>query len=206
MHAPVPLIAALDKALASWLQLDPDAPSKLAALDNKLVALELRGLNITVYFVANDGQLNLRSFADETPDTIISATPLALAELAVKQNADKALFGGHLTISGDTEAGQALQDILAGVDIDWEEQLSGLVGDVTAHQLGRGLRSLFHWGKTSKASLEADLSEFLLHEVSLLPQRVDVEQFLDDVDTLRADIERFTVRLDRFAQRQQQAD
>jgi len=206
MHAPVPLIAALDKALAVYLQRDPDSAQKLAVLDNKLIALELQGVNITIYFIANDGQLHLRSFADGDPDTTISATPLALAELALNQNADQALFGGHLTITGDTEAGQALQDILAGVDIDWEEQLSGLVGDVSAHQLGRGLRSLFHWGKTSKASIEADVSEFLLHEVSLLPQRIDVEQFLDDVDTLRADLERFSIRLDRFEKTRQQAD
>jgi len=206
MHAPVPLIAALDKALTAYLQHDPDSTQKLAVLENKLIALELRGINITIYFVADNGQLHLRSFADDSPDTTISATPLALAELAFKQNADQALFGGHMTITGDTDAGQALQDILAGVDIDWEEQLSGLVGDVTAHQLGRGLRNLFHWGKTSKASIEADVSELLLHEVNLLPQKRDVEQFLDDVDTLRADLERFSIRLDRFDKNRQQVD
>jgi len=198
MHVPVPVIIAIDKAINAYLQLGDNVSSKLAKLDDKLVAIELRGLNTNLYFIRDNDKLSVRSFADETPDAIISATPLMLAQMAVQKNADKALFAGQMKITGDLEAAQTLQDILSGADIDWEEHLSSLVGDVMAHQVSRGLRGLFNWTDNSQSSLQADLSEFLLHEAKLLPDRQDLNNFLDDVDTLRSDIERFSVRLDRY--------
>jgi len=198
MHVPVPLIIAIDKAVNAYLQLGDSVDTKLAQLDDKLVAIELRGLNMSLYFLRDNDRLSVRSFADETPDATISATPIALAQMAVQKNADKALFAGQMKISGDLEAAQALQDILSGADIDWEEHLSSIVGDVMAHQIGRGVRGLFNWANNSQSSLQADLSEYLLHEAKLLPDREDLNNFLNDVDTLRSDIERFSVRLDRF--------
>ncbi len=198
MHVPVPLIVAIDKAVNAYLQLGDSVDTKLAQLDDKLVAIELRGLNMSLYFLRDNDRLSVRSFADETPDATISATPIALAQMAVQKNADKALFAGQMKISGDLEAAQALQDILSAADIDWEEHLSSIVGDVMAHQIGRGVRGLFNWANNSQSSLQADLSEYLLHEAKLLPDREDLNNFLNDVDTLRSDIERFSVRLDRY--------
>ena len=85
--------------------------------------------------------------------------------------------------------------------IDWEELLSKVIGDVAAHQVGRSIRGLTHWGERASDSLQPDLAELLQHEMRVLPQRIDIEQFLDDVDTLRADFERFELRLSRFEQR-----
>jgi len=200
MHVPVPLIIAIDKAVNAYLQLGDNLATKLDLLGDKLVAIELRGLNMSLYFLRDNDRLSVRSFADETPDATISATPLALAQMAVQKNADKALFAGQMKISGDLEAAQALQDILSGADIDWEEHLSSFVGDAVAHQIGRGVRGLFNWASNSQSSLHADLSEYLLYEANLLPDQEDLNHFLDDVDTLRSDIERFSVRLDRYEQ------
>ena len=202
MHAPTPLVIALEKGLATWLGLDADSGKRLEALDGKLVALELLGLDMTLYFLGTGSTLSVRAFADETPDATIMATPLALAQLAIQDTADRALFEGQMKIDGDTEVAQTLQDILKGVDVDWEELLSGVVGDVVAHQVGRGIRGIMNWGRQSTDSLAEDLSEYLRHEADLLPEREDIQKFLDDVDTLRADIERFGMRLDRFEQQQ----
>jgi len=200
MHVPVPLIIALDKAINAYLLLDDGAASKLAQLDDKLVAIELLGLNMSLYFLRDNNKLSVRSFADEKPDATISATPIALAQMAIQKNADKALFAGKMKITGDLQAAQTLQDILSGADIDWEEHLSSLVGDVVAHQVGRGVRGIVNWASNSQSSLQEDLSEYLLHEAKLLPDRQDLNRFLDDVDTLRSDIERFSIRLDRYEQ------
>ena len=105
-----------------------------------------------------------------------------------------------MKITGDLESAQALQDILGDTDIDWEEHLSSLVGDVVAHQVGRGVRGLLNWASGSSASLQEDLSEYLLHEAKLLPDSEDLENFLNKVDTIRSDIERFSIRLDRYEQ------
>lgn len=200
MHVPVSVTIALDKALNAYLQLSDTAQTNCEKLGGKLLALELRGLNTTLYFLPEKNHLHVRSFTDQTPDALISATPLALVQLALQQNADKALFAGQVKITGDTEAAQTFQDILSGADIEWEEHLSQLTGDIIAHQLGRGIRGFINWADQSRSSLQADISDYLLHEAKLLPDREDVEHFLNEVDQFRADVERLSIRLTRYEQ------
>ncbi|WP_126452116.1 ubiquinone biosynthesis accessory factor UbiJ [Sulfuriflexus mobilis] len=201
MRAPVPLVSALDVALNRVLQLDPQAAQRIHALEGKLLALHIRGPNLTVYLLPVDGRLQVHAFAEGHVDTTISATPLGLARLALQTEASDAMFKGEVKIVGDVEFGQSIQELLGAIDIDWEELLSKLVGDVAAHQVGRGVRGLINWGEQAADSLQQDLAELLQHEMRILPQRVDVEQFLDEVDMLRADFERFELRLARFEQR-----
>ena len=82
-------------------------------------------------------------------------------------------------IVGDVAFGQAVKDLLGNIDIDWEELLSNVIGDIAAHQVGRGVRGLKNWGQHAAASLQQDLAELLQQEMRVLPQRVDIEQFLD---------------------------
>lgn len=197
----MPLVSALDAALNQVLQLDPRAEQRIQAMEGKLLALHIRGPNLTVYLLPVDGRLQVHAFAEGHIDTTISATPYGLARLALQQDASDAMFKGDVKIVGDVEFGQAIKALLGNIDIDWEELLSKVVGDVAAHQVGRGVRGLINWGEQAGDSLQQDLAELLQHEMRVLPQRVDVEQFLDDVDALRADLERFELRLSRYEQR-----
>jgi len=201
VRVPVPLISTLDAALNAVLKLDPHTSQRIQALEGKLLALQIRGPNLTIYLLPVDGHLQVHSFAEGHIDTTITATPLGLARLALASDKSDAMFKGDVTIVGDIEFGQTIQDILGRIDIDWEELLSKIVGDVAAHQIGRGVRGLMGWTENASYSLQQDLSELLQHEMRLLPQREDIESFLDDVDAVRADLERFELRLNRFEQR-----
>ena len=197
----MPLVSALDVALNRVLQLDPRAEQRIHAMEGKLLALNIVGPNLTIYLLPVDGRLQVHAFAEGHVDTTISATPLGLARLALQTDASDAMFKGDVKIVGDVEFGQAIKDLLGNIDIDWEELLSKVIGDVAAHKVGRSIRGLTQWGERASDSLQQDLAELLQHEMRVLPQRIDIEQFLDDVDTLRADFERFELRLSRFEQR-----
>jgi ubiquinone biosynthesis protein UbiJ len=197
----VPLVSALDVALNRVLQLDPRAAQRLQTLEGKLLALHIRGPNLTLYLLPVDGRLQVHAFAEGHVDTTISASPLGLARLTLQKDASDAMFKGDVKIVGDVEFGQTIKDILGHIDIDWEEQLSKVIGDVAAHQVGRGVRGVVNWSEHASDSLQQDLAELLQHEMRMLPQRADIEQFLDDVDKLRADFERFELRLSRFEKR-----
>jgi ubiquinone biosynthesis protein UbiJ len=197
----VPLVSALDVALNRVLQLDPQAAQRIQALEGKLLALHIRGPNLTLYLLPVDGRLQVHAFAEGHVDTTISASPLGLARLTLQADASDAMFKGDVKIVGDVEFGQTIKDILGHIDIDWEEHLSKVIGDVAAHQVGRGARGLKNWSEQASNSLQQDLAELLQHEMRVLPQRADIEQFLDDVDKLRADFERFELRLSRFEKR-----
>jgi ubiquinone biosynthesis protein UbiJ len=102
-------------------------------------------------------------------------------------------------VEGQTDLAQELGELLGGIEVDWEEQLSRLVGDPVAHQVGSGLRSAGRWGRHSAETLTQNLGEYLQEEARLLPSRNEVAAFLDDIDRLRDDVERLAARIARIA-------
>jgi ubiquinone biosynthesis protein UbiJ len=193
-----PRLAGLEAALNRFLGLDPRSASRLSALQGRLIGLEILGLDITLYLAPGPAGIQVLGRSERPPDCMIAGSPLALARLGAARDRAGELFTGGVRVSGDAELGQAFGEILADLDIDWEEQLSRLTGDVIAHQLGRGLRELIGWTARTRNTLGQDLQEYLQEELRLLPARGEVERFQDAVDELRDDMERLEARLVRL--------
>ena len=191
------LAAALEKALDLLFNQDPDARRRCAALQGKVVAVEVAGFPLSLYFFPGPSGIEVLSHYEGEPDTRVRGTPLALARMAGDER-ESALFQGDVAIVGDTETGHQLQDILASAEWDWEEQLSRLTGDVVAHQAAQLLRGASQSLATGRDALRTDLSEYLQEEARLLPSRAEIEHFLSGVDYLRADADRLTARVERL--------
>ena len=108
------------------------------------------------------------------------------------------MFAGRLEIQGDTDLAQGFSDVLARLDIDWEEQLSKLTGDVVAHEAGKAVRAAGHWAERTGTIAEQDLREYLQEEAREVPSRAEVDAFGTDVNTLRDDVERLAARVRRL--------
>ena len=126
------------------------------------------------------------------------ASPLDLVRASVKEQGHAQLFAGNVRVDGDTGVAQRFSDALGGLDIDWEEQLSKLTGDVFAHELGRGLRGARRESERVGRSMRDNLSEYLTEEARVLPHRYEVEDFIVDVDALRDDADRLEARIARL--------
>ena len=190
---PAVIAAGLETALNPVLRLDPDTQARLAALEGKVIAIEPEGLGLTVYLLPGArGVRVLDQYAGE-PTVRIRGTPLALARQWRGQQSP-----GGITVEGDAAVGREFQTALAQLDIDWEEQLSRLVGDAAAHQAGRFWRELQAWSRRTGDILRRDGGEYLQRELRVLPPRPAVEQFLSAVDTLREDADRLAARIERL--------
>ncbi len=197
MSTPALLSAALESAFDLYLRQDPDALQRCAALQDKVIAVNLADTDFTLYFLPDTEGIKVLTHYEGEPDTLLRGTPAGFARLAVEARED-ALFHGAVEISGDTEIGQQFQDLLTGVDWDWEEQLSKITGDMVAHQVGELARRGQKWlGETSE-TLQQDVTEYLQEEAQLLPTHVEIKAFLDDVDQLRADTDRLSARVERL--------
>jgi len=194
---PLPLAAALEAALNTYVAMDPEAPARFSALEGRVVGVELRGLDLRFFILPGHSFQVLGDYAGEA-DAWISGTPLALLRLGTADERGRPLFTGDVEIRGDIDLGRRFQALLEAVDIDWEEHLSRLTGDVVAHQVGNAVRDTLAWGRKAADSLGQDLSEYLREESRLLPTRDEVEQFLAEVDTLREDVDRLEARLRRL--------
>lgn len=186
--------AAVETALNRALRLDPDAFVQLQRFEGKSIGLELHGTGLTLLLLPGHDGVQVMSMPVTGADTVISGTPLALAELGLG-DARRVLFAGEVSIRGDVETGQAFKRLLDNLEIDWEEQLSRYTGDVLAHQLGDLFRGLQRWGRQVRHTLGRNLAEYLQQESSQLAIRDDVQAFGREVDQLRDDSERLQARL-----------
>ena len=191
------LAAALETALDLYLKQDPGALQRCAEMDGKVIALDVTGLDLSLYFMPGTDGILVAGHYEGEPDTRLRASPLGFARLSLGPRED-ALFEGAVDIQGDTDTGEQFQDILSAVDWDWEDQLSRITGDVIAHQTGKLARKATLFIKNSHNTLQQDVSEYLQEEVRLLPARIEVGYFLEEVDQLRADVDRLSARVDRL--------
>jgi ubiquinone biosynthesis protein UbiJ len=194
----VALVAGLETALNNYLRLDPVTVERLGELSGKVVAVELKGLGIRLYLLPEDHGLCLLEHYEGSPDTLLEGSPLALLRMGRAPDASPALFSGEVRITGDVALGQRFKAILDDMDIDWEEHLSRLSGDVIAHQVGNMARGLLGWARRERQVLAEDVSEYLREEARLLPTRDEVDELLDAVDTLRAHTDRLDARIRRL--------
>jgi ubiquinone biosynthesis protein UbiJ len=203
MKAPYLLTAPLEQALNGWLALDPYSAQRLQSLRDGVVELDLQGTNISLYLFVENNRLRVTGYCDEKPDAIIRATPLALARLALINDKESALFGHGVTLLGDTGLATRMQKLLADADIDWEEHLSRIIGDIAAHQLGRMARTATEWGRDTLGTASMNSDEYLHEELRATPPRREVETFLSNVDEFRAGVERATQRVQRLLNKYQ---
>ena len=190
-------LAVLEKAMNAALAMDPETLARLGRLEGKVVAVELKGLGVTLFLLPGAEGFRLMGHFEGEPDTTLSGSPLALLRLN-RGKPGEGLFTGEVKIHGDVELGQRVQRILGGLDIDWEEHLSHLTGDVVAHQVGNLVRGVARWGERAAAGFGRNLTDFLQEERRDLPPRWELEEFLNGVDTLRSDVDRIEARVARL--------
>ncbi|WP_260293448.1 ubiquinone biosynthesis accessory factor UbiJ [Sedimenticola hydrogenitrophicus] len=195
MSLPGVATAGLEQALNQYLKLDPAAAADMARLHGKVLAFELAGLGQILYLIPTPSGVQVLAHYEDEPDCTLRGTPLALARMGNPQTSSDQLFSGEVRISGDTELAHRFGKILGGMAIDWEAQLARYTGSLVAEDLAGVVRNLSGWGRRTLDTLELDLRELLQKELRILPEQMEVEQFLSEVDELRDGIERLEARL-----------
>ncbi len=193
---PLMALSAIERVLNEALKLDPDSLARIAALEGKVIGLEIRGFD-TFYLMPCATGLQLHTTLEGEPDVLIRGGPLGLMRMGLSSQ-PATLFGEGVEIEGDTALGRKVQKIIDGLDIDWEEPLSHLLGDVAAHQLGNLVRGATRWSRKTGETFSEDVVEYLQEESRDLVVRAELEQFLDGVDSLRVDLDRLEQRVRRL--------
>ncbi|RTZ74169.1 MAG: sterol-binding protein [Gammaproteobacteria bacterium] len=192
-------LASLEKAINAVLALDPLARKRLARHHGKIIGIHLRGPEITLYFIPDEkGGLQLQGSIEGEPDALLSGSPLDLIRSGDKESGSGQLFSGRVMITGDTALAHDFGATLAGLEIDWEEQLSKFTGDLIAHEAGNLARQTLAYAEQTGERLARDLGEYLTEEARLLPHPNEVEEFVAEVDRLRDDTERLEARINRL--------
>jgi ubiquinone biosynthesis protein UbiJ len=189
----------LETALNNYLALDPEAPEKLQAFDGKVICIDVRGPNKKLYLLINDNRITVSRNHGGEPDASISGSPAALVKLGVHRDSAPLFFGGEVEIRGDTRLGRRFKSLLAEMEIDWEEHLSRLIGDIAAHRLVSVFNEVINWSTSAASNFTADVGEYLQEESRDVVSGPEMEIFFQQVDRLRDDTERLLARTDRLS-------
>ena len=104
-------------------------------------------------------------------------------------------------MTGDTELAGDIQKLFRYAKPDFEEELSRLVGDVVAFQVGTFVRQARDWGKQSSETFHSNVGEYLQEESRAVPTGVEMDEFMSGVEDLRDDADRFAARIERIRRR-----
>lgn len=198
---PTVFTVAIETAINRVLALDPDTLTRLCAMNGKVIAIELKGMDMALYLIPGNAGLNVFAHFEGEPDTTLRGTPVGMLRMGMAENAGDSFFAGDVEISGDVELGTQFREIFDGLDIDWEEHLSRITGDVVAHKVGSFMRSAVQWGRQTLDTVGRDGAEYLQEESRDLPNRFEMDAFLSDIDTIRTDVDRLEARINRLARK-----
>ena len=186
------MAASLSALLTQALHTDAQARERLRALGPCRVRLAVAPAPAFGLEVDADGAVRLAAPADDA-ELAVEGHLGAFARYALTGRAD------DIRVAGEAEQAQQLRELLAGLDLDWEELAAGAVGDAAARLLGRGAEEFARAARQTAAGAADNARDYLHFESELLPDRDELARFLREVDRLRDDLERFAQRLDRAA-------
>ena len=194
-------LAPLESLLNRNLAASAAARALCQRLDAKVLALHVEGVPLSVYFKSHGESMSLHTEHQGTPDATLSGSPLSLLRLAGPAP-EAALRGGSVHIEGDAEVAQTFSELLKAAQPDLEEELSRVVGDVAARQIGNAARSALGFARRAKDTFMQNIAEYLQEEGRDVPNRTEAEEFLQGVDKVRDDVERLEARLSLLEKRQ----
>jgi ubiquinone biosynthesis accessory factor UbiJ len=170
------------------------ARAMLAALAGRSMELRFAATPLRVRLAESLGTLMIRPAGDERADAVIEGTPLSFLRL-VTDDAARSIRAGGMDVRGDAEVAEGFRRLLEAARPDFEEEVSRFTGDAAAHYLAGFARDAAAFGRRAGDTLARNTAEYLTEESRDLPVRVEVEEFLEDVDRLREAVDRLESRV-----------
>jgi len=193
-----PLLGRIANLLNGALEFDEKTRHRLVVLGSCSIAFRLRGADHAVIVNVRDGELALTQDIGVKSDVQIEGGFADFVAMAQTQRDGTTLAAGKIEIQGDLATAQQIQTLIAEASFDWEEMIARQTGDIFARQFARGLRGASRWAAATRAVLERDISEYLRHELRLLPTATEIERLVEDGAALVADVDRLGARFARM--------
>lgn len=161
----------------------------------------------TARFEAVPFQLSLTVL--ETGEVAIAATDAASAVtikltpgLMLRLAARDETAWREIEASGDMDFAATINYLARNLRWDFEEDLSRVFGDITAHRMADSARTLQRWGEQAVRNTGRSFAEYWTEEQPLIAGARDLEAYSRAVDQLRDDAARLEKRIEQLSSRQ----
>lgn len=190
------LLRPLAALLNRQIQANTPAREVCVDLDGRVLAVRVRDTSLAMFIIVDSAEIHLASEYGNDPDVVLTGSLLSLARLA-SAGSDAEIRGGMIDLTGDAGIAQQFQKLLRYGRPDLEEELSGALGDVVAHNVGEIARGIASWGREARATMRQNVAEYLQEESRSVPSRYEFDSFRNSVESLRDGVARVEARLNR---------
>lgn len=192
------LLLPAEKALNGLLDQDTHARSALARFRGKQLAVQTPRVGFHLRFEEQYVRLGpWRPDALSEPVDVTIKGP-ASELLALLTDPQRPMAGRGIRIEGDAELLLELQGVLRSLDIEWQDLLQPVLGDVIAHSLGDVVAGARNWTRQASGNIKRNLANYLQYEANVMPAPEELAAFADRVDALRLRIDRLQARIEKL--------
>jgi len=195
----------VEKILNTIVGRDPHIAKQFLEFDSKCIEIISRQPSLTLHLRFEDGAVRLSAIDTESlgieADATISGKAETLLRLLGQKSDQRPLANAALDISGDATLVQDLQMTIESLDINWQDYLAPILGDVLSNELGEVERSAKDWGRSAGGSMRRNVRDYLSEEARLVPTALEVDSFSNRLDHLRLGIDRLEAKTELLQRR-----
>ncbi len=193
-----PILFALSNIMNVYLRQDPDSARRLKALENKTLAMSVDPMHF--HFLLRFDESGIQAEPGEAQskaDVYLRGTALQFSAMMLTKKNRQQFFEKDIHLEGDPQVAAAFAALFDEANIDWEELLSRCTGDVAAFHLNQSAIKIWECFTHIDKRFSQEINEFFHEEIKCFPPREALADFCSDVDLLRADLDRLTLRIAR---------
>jgi ubiquinone biosynthesis protein UbiJ len=183
-------LPALERIINRAISCDPEALKKLSKIDNQVIKIHCTDWQFQFFMVINHQQILFHTRYFSAENTLITSTLNHFLHVFVKGANTKTLFDYPMDIAGNMHNLEILREIFTQLDLDLEEKLSQVIGDVAAHKMFSHARQSLKTAHTVSDKMQNQIKEYIYFEARHFPTQKQVEKFYQDIAILRDDVER----------------
>ena len=195
----------VEKILNAIVRRDPHIAKKLVAFDSKCIEVVSLRPDFSVSIRFEDDTIKLSAIDTQTlgiqADATITGNAENLLGLLTKKSDQRALADAAIDISGDATLVQDLYVTIESLDVDWQDYLAPILGDVLSNELGEIQSNARDWSKSTGTSMHRDVRDYLSEEARLVPSELEVDSFSNRLDQLRLSIDRVAAKTELLKRR-----
>ncbi len=195
------LSAVIETLINQFLKYNLSGTQALKPLSEKTLTVKLAELPFALSFSVSDEKIHVTT-NDEHSDCCIITSIKTLVELKKEQQLTDLIKNDKLDIQGDLKVAQHFANIAETLDIDWQSELAKRIGDIPTYKLGKIGAKLLRKLNFAATQIQADASEWLVHEKRLLVTAAEITSFSLDVERAEQKASALSQRIDELVNQQ----
>ncbi|NQZ21401.1 MAG: SCP2 sterol-binding domain-containing protein [Colwellia sp.] len=192
------LCSAIEFAVNQALALNIHGVKTLTVLEQKTFTMQLTELGFPLSFSVNDNKVLVTSLTERSDCTVQTSIKTLLA-LKKQQQITELIKQEKLNVIGDLKVAQQFANIAESLEIDWQSEIAKHIGDIPTYKLSQFGSSLVKKFNFVTQQIQADASEWLVHEKRLVVTASQINHFSQQVNELMSQTNDVAKRIEKLS-------